>query len=117
MVPEQACGPAHQRYSTPAWKTPRPAVTATAATAMTSRPVASLRLFGVTKAPMPASMATMCGQRCQWHISQGARPRPYWKNRAPPSRAPLPRTASRPSWLESGRRCGEAIDDIPRNDL
>ena len=55
-------------------------------------------------------MATMCGQRCQWHISQGAKPITYWKNRAPPIITPLPSRAMRPSWLGRGRRCVAAME-------
>src|ERR1043166_7528931 len=33
--------------------------------------------------PSPTTAAAMCGQRCQWHISQGGKRPKYWKPSAP----------------------------------
>ena len=69
VVPVHACGPAHQWYSTPAWKPPIAADVSTATAARAT----SARLLPKAHASSPRPSAATCGQRCHRHISHGGR--------------------------------------------
>ena len=59
--PVQACGPAQNLYSTPAWKTPMPAVTIRAVIATSAKNSAMRGWPSAATESRPAAIATMCG--------------------------------------------------------